>query len=442
MAVTSITATTSSSRLCHYVLNGAAHDGSGNRRYVFASGLGCFAPIAAQAFAITRTVRGQQGIIRQAYSVVQSFSREEVDMDDPESAERVHELGLELARRAFPGHQVLVVTQRDGKSGLLHNHIVVSNISDRDAELVYRRKPRSNSFRDKVALLHGSPDGLIEVREERPAGRAFSSAMGNRHRLAHINDELLADMEFMQSLGLKAYDNKALMAPPPERITKDDRAKREKGDYVWRDDLKRIISEEQRQAVSVDDFRDRLAARRVELRERGKERHFSYGFVDADGKSRQARALGVRGLGAAFGRDATVPLLKQNRSAKAKMAQPSPSVHVAFPGNARRQEKPVEGSVASTFPAVDEHERWWLDGPTRGSDTSPDVYADAEISAPARGPDAASIAPIPRPVLDLVEATDPPVVSVPKRRVVQSVEQKRWAAMMAESAAADDHGLG
>ncbi|MET3721154.1 relaxase/mobilization nuclease domain-containing protein [Arthrobacter sp. UYEF21] len=322
MAVTSITATTSSSRLCNYVLNGAAHDGSGDRRYVFASGIGCFAPIAAKAFAITRAVRSQQSIMRQAYSVVQSFSREEFDMNELASAERVHELGLELARRTFPGHQVLVVTQRDGKSGLLHNHIVVSNVSDRDAELVYRRKPRNNSFRDKLALMKGdSPDGLIEVREERPAGRAFSSAMGNRHRLAHVNDELLADMEFMQSLGLTAYDNKALMAAPSEKVTKDDRAKREQGEYVWRDDLKLIISEEQQRAVSVDDFRDRLAARRVELRERGKEKHFSYGFIDADGKARQARSLGVRGLGVSFGREATVPMVERNQGAKVKAWQ-------------------------------------------------------------------------------------------------------------------------
>jgi hypothetical protein len=230
MAVTSITATTSSSRLCNYVLNGEAHDGSGDRRYVFASGLGCFAPIAARSFAITRAVRGQQSIIRQAYSVVQSFSRDEFDMDDATSAERVHELGLELARRTFPGHQALVVTQRDGKSGLLHNHIVVSNVSDRDTELVYRRKQRANSFREKLALQQSnSPDGLIEVREERPAGRAFSSAMGNRHRLAHVNDEMLADLEFMQGLGLTGYNTKKLMSAPPERVTKDDRVKREKG---------------------------------------------------------------------------------------------------------------------------------------------------------------------------------------------------------------------
>ncbi|MBE4719998.1 relaxase/mobilization nuclease domain-containing protein [Pseudarthrobacter sp. AB1] len=437
MAVTSITATTSSSRLCSYVLNGVAHDGSGERRYLFASGIGCFAPIAAQAFAITRAVRSQQSIIRQAYSVVQSFSREEFDMDDLASGERVHELGLELARRTFPGHQVLVVTQRDGKSGLLHNHIVVSNISDRDAELVYRRKPRSNSFRDKVALMQGgSLDGLIEVREERPAGRAFSSAMGNRHRLAHVNDELLADMEFMHSLGLGAYDNKARMATPPEKVTKEDRAKREQGDYVWRDDLKLIISEEQRRAVSVGDFRDRLAARRVELRERGKEKHFSYGFIDAEGKERQARALGTRGLGATFGREATVAMLQPEHVAKGKashrsVAAPKP---VRAPKGRTGSLTVVVGPDAArdslTAPLVAAHpDGSWMDDVTADIDVVLD--ADEERPEPVSAPEPPDFgldhAVAPERLREPAGARAP---AVKRSRVVMTPKQKRALALI------------
>lgn len=440
MAVTSITATTSSSRLCNYVLNGAAHDGSGDRRYVFASGLGCFAPMAAQAFAITRTVRSQQSIHRQAYSVVQSFSREEFDMEDLASAERVHELGLELARRTFPGHQVLVVTQCDGKSGLLHNHIVVSNISDRDAELVYRRKPRNNSFRDKLALMQGNnPDGLIEVREERPAGRAFSSAMGNRHRLAHVNDQLMADVEFMQSLGLTAYDNKALMASPPEKVTKDDRAKRDKGDYVWRDDLKLIITEEQHRAVSVDDFRDRLAARRVELRERGKEKHFSYGFIDADGKARQARSLGVRGLGVSFGREATVPMLQHNQGAEAKtshrsVAAPRPvraprdrtGPLVVVPDPDAAQESLTVGSVA-----LEPDGSWMNDDVIADLDAvlDGDEERPEPVSAPQPPDYAVEPAVAPKRLREPAVPHIPPVKSA---RVVLNSEHRRALALLVD----------
>jgi hypothetical protein len=445
VAVTSITATTSSSRLCNYVLNGAAYDGSGDRRYVFASGIGCFAPIAAQAFAITRAVRSQQSIMRQAYSVVQSFSREEFDMDDLASAERVHELGMELARRTFPGHQVLVVTQRDGKSGLLHNHIVVSNISDRDAELICRRKPRSNSFRDKLALMQGSsPDGLIEVREERPAGRAFSSAMGNRHRLAHINDELLADAEFMQSLGLEAYINKALMAAPSEKVTKDDRAKRGQGEYVWRDDLKLIISEEQRRAVSVDDFRDRLAACRVELRERGKENHFSYGFIDAEGKVRQARALGTRGLGATFGREATLPMLQHNIGAKGTASQravaaPKPVAAPQGPtGSLVVVADPGATQSSSTAPAVaHESDGSWMDDVTADLDTvlKGDEERPDPLSAPQLPDFALELAVTPE------RPTQPAVAPYPAARgarVVMTPGQKRALAQIEDEAKSDN----
>lgn len=449
MAVTSITATTSSSRLCHYVLNGVAHDGSGEGRYVFASGVGCFAPIAPQAFAITRAVRGQHDVTRQAYSIVQSFGKEEFDPDDVDAADRVHELGLELARRAFPGHQALVVTQHDGKSGLLHNHIVVSNISDRDAELVYRRKPRK-TFSDKFALMkETNPDGLIEVREKRHAGRAFSSAMGNRHRLAHVNDELLADMEFTRSLGLSPYDNKALMATPLEKVTKDDRAKREAGDYVWRDDLKSIISEEQLRAVSVDDFRDRLTARRVELRERGKEEHFSYGFIDAEGKSRQARGLGVRGLGASFGREATVPMLERNQIAKDKATNQSirliPAT-VQQPGtkpSAGASPTPVQVDQ-SVVPAAHKSARSWMDNAIADLDSN---SHDGELSRSASESVAESVLPdySLEPVVPSTRPREPATVAAPAvksktkvRKVAMTPEQKIAISRVVEMAESED----
>lgn len=320
MAVTGISFTSSAARLCNYLLRGEAHDGSGERRYLLASGVGVFPPTAARQFAVIRGVHGQRGVKRQAASVFQSFSEQEFNLSDPAAVELVHDLGLEFARRAFPGHPCLVVTQRDGKSGLLHNHVVVSGVSDRGAELVYRRKARAGSVRDKIAALN-SPDGRIEAREERPAGRAFSSAMGNKWRIAHVNDELLADVDFMHSLGIEPYDNRELMKAPAEKVIKDDLAKREDGRYVWRDDLRSIIERAQAEATTVEKLRDLLAVQRVELRQRGKKGHFSYGFIDAAGKQRQARALGARGLGESYGREATVWMLERNHDVEAKAAQ-------------------------------------------------------------------------------------------------------------------------
>lgn len=64
----------------------------------------------------------------QAYSLVQSFSRDELDPDDPDSWSRAQELGRAVAETVFPGRPVLIATEVSGRSGCVHNHIVVGAI--------------------------------------------------------------------------------------------------------------------------------------------------------------------------------------------------------------------------------------------------------------------------------------------------------------------------
>lgn len=65
----------------------------------------------------------------QVRRVIQSFSRKELNPDKPEDIQKANEIGNEFARRAYPGHQAVVFTQIDGKSGLIHNHIIVNNVN-------------------------------------------------------------------------------------------------------------------------------------------------------------------------------------------------------------------------------------------------------------------------------------------------------------------------
>lgn len=52
------------------------------------------------------------------------------------TGERAQQLGLEYARKNFPGHQALVCTHTDGsnKSGNIHVHIVINSLRKRDVE--------------------------------------------------------------------------------------------------------------------------------------------------------------------------------------------------------------------------------------------------------------------------------------------------------------------
>ena len=310
MAYASITFSSSAGRLTNYLTSGAAHDGSGDRRYVLAAGVGGFYPQTfARQCASVRGQFGKRSTPRQAASVVLSFGYNEFDPSDPEAAERVLRIGQELARRAFPGHGALAVVQRDGTGGKWHVHLPVNGVSDRDAVLTYRRRNKTTGQ-------------LTTVQETRPAGRSFSAGMANVFRIRHEVDDLLADRAFMTSLGLEPYSNRALMVTPPEKVIASDADLALTNEYNWRDHLKDLIDEAQSDSVDIDDLRSRLAGRGVDLRERGEAGNLSYGFVDAEGKQRQARGGGARGLGAAFAREATDQRLAANLPRQPVVAKP------------------------------------------------------------------------------------------------------------------------
>ena len=103
--------------------------GEHGERAVAFSSIGCVGSTwqdFEQAFAATCAAHRKKPRI-ELYHVEESFSREEADPDDPAAAERVNALGRKFARKVWPDRQVVVVTQKDGKSGLLHNHILVNN---------------------------------------------------------------------------------------------------------------------------------------------------------------------------------------------------------------------------------------------------------------------------------------------------------------------------
>lgn len=60
------------------------------------------------------------------YTYTQNFSPEEFDVNNPEHIQRVHDLGVKLAKR-MNSADFLVVTHTDSAGGHLHNHIYVVN---------------------------------------------------------------------------------------------------------------------------------------------------------------------------------------------------------------------------------------------------------------------------------------------------------------------------
>jgi len=287
MAILSPIHTTSDAgRLLNYCLAGTAHDGSGAPRYVRAVGINCTPATAAREFAITRAIYGRRNIKRQAFTLSQSFSVDELDPADDSNADKALAMGVALARAAFPGRQVVIVTQRDGKGGLWHNHVVIGAVADRDATMTYTSKTGAT------------------ITEAHKAGALVSSAERNIYRLRGINDQIVtAQLGRDNAEYVKQHQRQPLATP-------------------WMDALRAILDEELAQATSIDDLADRLAVRRVELRRRGKAGELSYGYLDTAGKRHQTRPTDERGIGTAYNRANTLKAIHANQAA----AIPAPPV--------------------------------------------------------------------------------------------------------------------
>lgn len=135
-----------SQALNRYVSTEKAGQAKGER-FVAASGInGCIPELAEKQMCDNRKRWGKNGTTTdegptgkiivgqyvQAYHVIQSFARDglgALDPDNPNDWEKAHELGVQLARKVAGKERLATVhTQIDGKTGCVHNHIVIDSI--------------------------------------------------------------------------------------------------------------------------------------------------------------------------------------------------------------------------------------------------------------------------------------------------------------------------
>lgn len=80
------------------------------------------------------------------YTYTQNFSPEEFDVNNPEHIQRVHDLGVKLAKR-MNSADFLVVTHTDSAGGHLHNHIYVVNHDNLTGKALSRCRSWSRGLR-------------------------------------------------------------------------------------------------------------------------------------------------------------------------------------------------------------------------------------------------------------------------------------------------------
>ncbi|WP_046467928.1 relaxase/mobilization nuclease domain-containing protein, partial [Staphylococcus cohnii] len=143
---------------------------------------------------------GKENGYVQAYRITQSFAEDELSKDNPDDIQKANEMGVKFAKKAYPNNQVAVYTQADGKSGHLHNHIIVNAV-------------------------------CLDGRSLRSTERHFKT-------IAKANDEVLKENGVMQTLSKENYES---AYSKDVLVTNGEYQSKLQGKYVWKDDLRERI---------------------------------------------------------------------------------------------------------------------------------------------------------------------------------------------------------
>lgn len=155
MATAKISSTKSTARAINYA----------EKRAVEKSGVNCDVEYAKSSFKATRELYGKTGG-NEGHVVIQSFRPGEVDL------KKCNQLGLELAEKIAPNHQVTVYTHDDKEH--IHNHIVINAVNLETGKKFNNNKKALHDVRqanDEVCKAHG-----LSVVEEHNAAVRYTQA--------------------------------------------------------------------------------------------------------------------------------------------------------------------------------------------------------------------------------------------------------------------------
>ncbi|HFL6378399.1 TPA: relaxase/mobilization nuclease domain-containing protein [Staphylococcus aureus] len=225
MATTKLSATKSTSRAINYA----------EKRAVEKSGLNCDVDYAKSSFKASRELYGKTDG-NQGHVIIQSFKPDEV------TPEQCNQLGLELAEKFAPHHQVAVYTHND--TDHVHNHIVINSIN-------------------------------LET------GKKFNNNKQALRDLRDFNDEVCRN----HGLSVPEKDTARLRYTQTEKAIANPNIK-SRAQYSWKDEIREAI--DQSQATNIDELKTHLSQYGIEI-ERVTSKSITYRHLAEDKKVRGRR---------------------------------------------------------------------------------------------------------------------------------------------------------
>ena len=183
----------------------------------------------------------------EGWRVIQSFGPGELNPDEPSDVAKAHEIGIRLAEEMWPGFEVAVFTQSDGKGHKLHNHLFVCNVNKE----TYKGCDHNQTFHPR-----------IQEKSDEICSQFFD-----------LHEPEKADEKVPRTVRAKREINAQRVPEGEEPI------------YIWQDDLKSRISEAALEATDFESFQEELISRGVEIdikepTKKHPERVITYELVD------------------------------------------------------------------------------------------------------------------------------------------------------------------
>ena len=230
----------------------------------------------------------------EGWRVIQSFGPGELNPDEPSDVAKAHEIGIRLAEEMWPGFEVAVFTQSDGKGHKLHNHLFVCNVNKE----TYKGCDHNQTFHPR-----------IQEKSDEICAQFFD-----------IPEPEKADEKVPRTVRAKREINAQRVPEGEEPI------------YIWQDDLKSRISEAALEATDFESFQEELVSRGVEIdikepTKKHPERVITYELVDTtkfDDTAKIPRNLKCRSY--KLGADYEYPRLEEQFSDNREMQVVEPGL--------------------------------------------------------------------------------------------------------------------
>lgn len=209
----------------------------------------------------------------EAFTLIHSFPKEEMNPNNPEDVQRVGELGYDLAKRLYPNSAVSVVVHNDSRGQNLHSHITVTN-----EDMVTGRAIRSNKLHKQVARVNDElmKEHGLTVTEPQP-DRDNQFVYWTGVRLAQINHQL---------------EEEELPIPQRKKLIRA-QEKHEQA-LQWEESIRESVSDalSSGSVTDFESFKEAMADIGVSVRfkeRRGEVSAVTYGFTTEEGKTKAFR---------------------------------------------------------------------------------------------------------------------------------------------------------